>query len=57
MKKKKRRRIKFFGIFVTVFAVVLFLSLCPQYRYVLAEKIGARAIAETYKYSHTDGLK
>ncbi|MDW2958371.1 MAG: hypothetical protein R8M37_00995 [Alphaproteobacteria bacterium] len=24
---------------------------------VLAEKIGARAIAETYKYSHTDGQK
>ncbi|MBR6638077.1 MAG: M15 family metallopeptidase [Lachnospiraceae bacterium] len=40
MKKKKKRRIKLFGLLVPVLAVVLFLSLCPQYRYVLAEKIG-----------------
>ena len=40
MKKKKRLRIKFFCIFVPVLAVVLFLALCPQYRYVLAEKLG-----------------
>jgi len=38
--KKKKRRIKLFGLLVTVLAVVLFLALCPQYRYVLAEKIG-----------------